>query len=167
MRYQTLEEFYALVPQAAKLKHLMDTASVKEAVGSSHNHQAWAGGYCDHICETMNIVVWLYETSPRKPPFKLEDALLVMFLHDIEKPFKKEFGHTWTTKEARRAFRESVIQQNEITLTAEQTNALLYVEGEHDYSNKERKMQPLAAFCHCADILSARLWWAYGKESCW
>ena len=135
------------------------------ATGSSHNHQAWVGGYIHHIVECLNIARWVYSTSPRPLPFTLPDALLVLFLHDIEKPFKWEFH--WSTKEARRNFRETLIQQNQISLTDEQKNALLYVEGEHDYSNKERKMKPLAAFCHTCDILSARLWWNRGKEREW
>src|SRR5271167_3580763 len=61
-----------------------------EAAGSSHNHQAWEGGYLDHIVETMNIACQLYETlnGARKLPFQLHEALEVMFLHDLEKPFK-------------------------------------------------------------------------------
>ena len=59
-----------------------------KAAGSSSNHQAWEGGYLDHVAETMNIARWLYGCSPRNFPFRLSDALVVMFLHDIEKPFK-------------------------------------------------------------------------------
>jgi hypothetical protein len=167
MRYKTLDEFYNSVPQAAKLKHLMDTEATKKAKGSNHNHQTWEGGYVDHVCETLNIAAWLYETSPRKLPFSVEEALLVMFLHDIEKPFKAEYGHTWETKEDRRNFREKLILQNQVRLSKAQWNALDYVEGEHDYSNKERKMGQMAAFCHCCDILSARLWHNLGREKSW
>jgi hypothetical protein len=164
--YISIEDFYYKVPEAAKLKHVMKYAADKGAAGSGHNHQAWPGGYADHVTEVLNIAIWLYVTSPRKLPFKLEDALLVLFLHDIEKPFKID-GHVWTTKEARRAFRELVIQMNEVRLTDEQKNALEYVEGEHDYSGTERKMGPMAAFCHICDVFSARVWHDKGREHSW
>jgi hypothetical protein len=167
MQYKSLDDFYNSVPQAAKLKHLMDIDATKKAKGSNHNHQTWEGGYVDHVVESMNIAAWLYTTSPRPLPFKLEEALLVMFLHDIEKPFKADFGHTWKTKEDRRTFRETLIQQNQVRLSKAQWNALEYVEGEHNYSNKERMMGEMAAFCHCCDILSARLWHNRGSEHTW
>ena len=166
MIYRTLNELLDLIPEVGNLKTFTESLGFKEAAGSSHNHQAWKGGYLDHVVETMNIACWLYETSPRKLPFKLEDALVVMFLHDIEKPFKG--SHHWDTKEDRRTFRDTFIHQNQIALTVDQRNALRYVEGEYDdYSNKERKMGPLAAFCHCCDVMSARLWWFHGEERKW
>ena len=62
----------------------------RPAKGSSSNHQAWEGGYLDHIAETMNIACQLYNTlnNLRRLPFSLSNALEVMFLHDIEKPFR-------------------------------------------------------------------------------
>lgn len=164
--YRTLNTLLGLIPEVAgKLKSFTESPLCKEAVGSSHNHQAWEGGYLDHVTEALNLACWLYETSPRPLPFKLEDALVVMFLHDIEKPFKGQCK--WPTKEDRREFRNTFIQQNQIALTDVQKNALEYVEGEHDYSNTERKMNELAAFCHCCDILSARVWYSKGKEHAW
>src|SRR5262249_55361517 len=34
----------------------------RSARGSSHNHQAWAGGYADHIREVMNLAVVQHES---------------------------------------------------------------------------------------------------------
>jgi len=164
--YRNLNELLDRMPEVSgKLQEFLESEICKDAAGSSHNHQAWKGGYLDHIVETMNIACWLYETSPRPFPFSLEDALVVMFLHDIEKPFKGI--SVWPTKEARRLFRDTFIQQSQIALTDEQSNAICYVEGEHDYSSTERKMGTLAAFCHCCDIFSARLWHNKGKERRW
>jgi hypothetical protein len=61
---------------------------IGNAPGSTKNHQAWEGGYIDHITEVMNIAHWLYTSSPRPLPFGLADALEVLFLHDLEKPWK-------------------------------------------------------------------------------
>jgi hypothetical protein len=142
------------------------------ACGSSHNHQAWPGGYFDHVAEVMNLACQLYRTlsSLRKLPFALHEALEVMFLHDIEKPFKDGKTLVWETKlgtmtveavkENRKKFRADIIQKYNIKLTPEQENALRYVEGvpDSEYTPGERTMGELAAFCHCCDILSARLW---------
>lgn len=148
--------------------------SFVEAMGSSGNHQAWKGGYLDHIAETMNIACQLYRTLSglRKLPFELPDVLEVMFLHDIEKPFKAgdkllyKGKFTDATKSNRKQFRASIIEEYGITLTPAQENALRYVEGVPDceYTPGERTMGELAAFCHCCDILSARLWHDKGKE---
>jgi hypothetical protein len=145
----------------------------ESAHGSTHNHQAWAGGYLDHISEVMNIACQLYNTfdTLRKLPFELYEALEVMFLHDIEKPFKEngclldETGNkTEATKANRKAFRRNMIGKYGVRLTEEQDNALEYVEGVPDsqYTPGERTMGELASFCHCCDILSARLWWDRG-----
>ncbi|MEB3340037.1 hypothetical protein, partial [Okeania sp.] len=57
--------------------------------GSTHNHQAWVGGYIDHIQEVMNIAYSFYHhlNGLRTLPFSLSDVLLVTFLHDLEKPW--------------------------------------------------------------------------------
>ena len=62
------------------------------APGSSHNHQAWPGGYGDHVTETMNLAIVLYGRlgGLRPLPFTLADALVVLFLHDLEKPWRYE-----------------------------------------------------------------------------
>src|SRR5579884_732757 len=74
----------------------------RSARGSSHNHQAWAGGYADHIREVMNIAVVLYEALGRRRPlpFSLSDALVVLFVHDLEKPWAyEEVGGVWRRRE--------------------------------------------------------------------
>jgi len=141
----------------------------RAAKGSSNNHQAWEGGYIDHVSEVMNLACQLYRTLSglRKLPFTLSEALEVMFLHDIEKPFKKsdllvyKDEHPITaTKDNRKKFRADIVQKFGIKLTSEQENALRYVEGvpDSEYTPGERTMGELAAFCHSCDILSARLW---------
>ena len=87
------------------------------ARGSSNNHQAWEGGYLDHVKETMNVASLMYEhlNNIRPLPFSLSDALLVMFLHDIEKPWKYEIKKDGTlmiieslaAKEAQHEFRKT------------------------------------------------------------
>ena len=142
------------------------------ARGSSHNHQAWPGGYADHVREAMNIAVVLYEAlAPLRPvPFSLSDALVVMFVHDLEKPWAyEEVGGTWRRREGLKenahAFRLARLAEAGLTLPEELERAVAFVEGEGGkYSNTERGMSPLAAFCHMCDVASARLWHDYPLE---
>lgn len=140
------------------------------APGASHNHQIWRGGYIDHVKECMNLAIVLYDvfSSLRPLHFSLPDALLVLFLHDLEKPWKYslskegELVDKEMTKEDRAEFRNKKLEEYGIRLTAEQENAMKYVEGEwKDYSNKYRVQGELAAFCHVCDVISARIWHNY------
>ena len=136
------------------------------AWGSSHNHQAWTGGYLAHVIDVMNTAVILHPalSSYRPLPFTASDALVVLFLHDIEKPWRRdpktgELDETLRTKGQRERFRLLQVAKYEFTLTQEQHNALKYVEGEgDDYSPTRRVMNELAAFCHLCDVASARIW---------
>lgn len=140
----------------------------KTVQGSSHNHQAWVGGYYDHVQDVMNIGIALHTflSSLRPIPCTISDVLLVLFLHDIEKPWKYEMHNgalrikpELVDKKAQRAFRDDTLRTYGISLTPEQENAMLYVEGEHTaYTPGQRTMHPLAALCHLADVTSARIW---------
>lgn len=133
----------------------------RETPGSSHNHQNWPGGYFDHIREVMNIAVALYGflSSIRPLPFSLSDLLLVLFLHDIEKPWKYGHGLLLHTKKERHEFRMKKLAEYSVVLTPDQENGMYYVEGEgEDYSNTQRVMGSLACVAHMCDIASARLW---------
>ena len=211
--YLRINELLEMIPNSAALRNIMteNYERMMIAPGSSKNHQAWEGGYIDHVTETMNIACQLFWTFERlRPlPFVLSDPLVVMFLHDLEKPWKHLpvanneclCGHLlgdhnrinpWSdaacrhctglprncnmyrplvlkTKEDRRAFRDGMIEEYGILLSDNQKNALKYVEGipDSEYKPGDRIMGELAAFCHCCDILSARLWYDWGKEHSW
>ena len=137
------------------------------APGSGHNHQAWPGGYLDHLDEVCGAAGALHDamSALRPLPFTVDDALLVLFLHDVEKVFKRlPDGCRHDPVYARlvadpRALQERVCVDYELSLTAEQRNALRYVHGEgDDYRKDKRVMGPLAAFCHMCDVWSARGW---------
>lgn len=143
--------------------------------GSKTKHQAWPGGYIDHITETMNLSVIFYNSlnELRKLPFSLSDALLVLFLHDIEKPWKQspdfknkfEDANGIKDKNAIENFKKEIIQKYNLKLTSEQLNALKYVEGEgNDYDPFKRVSNELASFCHICDVWSARGWHDFPKS---
>jgi len=152
------------------------------AQGSGHNHQAWLGGYQDHIiqCLLMAQDQWhllnSYQvsgfdlpTQRYKPDFSLEDACLVLYFHDIEKIWK--YGSN-SRRLAQGGYlnKRLVAVENKnvwflgilpyrygVHLEERHLHAIDYIHGEMDYSKTERKMSPLAAFCHCIDIMSARM----------
>lgn len=150
----------------ADYRYLFETAP-----GASHNHQAWPGGYADHITDAMNIVSIIFDTlnDVRSLAFSKSDAILVIFLHDLEKPFRYSYDTNGniladpklSTKSAKSDKRLDVIAKYNIQLNEQQSNALKYIEGvrENEYSPGARTMGELASLCHCADTLSARLWY--------
>lgn len=148
-----------------KLMKLLDDhqAIIYRAKGSLHNHQAWEGGYLQHVSDCMLIAQHIYSIE-WEIQFSWSSVVLVLFLHDIEKPFMQDrmannpLMQEWTKAE-RLMYRIEIIRQYEIILTAKELSALMFVEGEGmAYNNQERKMNELAALCHAADVLSARLW---------
>ena len=177
--YHSLENLIEMIDEPNRticLRILKDNRTLFETVqGSSHNHQAWPGGYFDHVKDVMNIGVVLYGQLNliRSLPFILSDVLLVLFLHDIEKPWKYEIVDgifrikpTLDEKPAQREFRNRKLQEYGILLTSDQENGMMYVEGEYkDYSPKQRMMNPLAALCHLADVTSARIWFDYPAKN--
>lgn len=147
-----------------------------DSPGSTGAHQAWPGGYADHIKEVMNIANTLYVSlgADRKLPFKIQSALLVLFLHDCEKPFKnasdaelEKFG--WITKRPTKSdklFQQELLSHYKFDLTSDEMNGLKYVEGEgEDYKHGDRVQGPLAAFCHICDVTSARIWHDYPRKN--
>jgi hypothetical protein len=158
----------------ALLDKLLADPALRLSPGSSHNHQAWPGGYLDHVLDCLRIAGRLYvpmfDSWSVPVPFTLPSVIRVLFLHDIEKPWRHAARHMprthWSTveelasgdKTARKECRRVVMARMGITLTAEEENAMLYVEGEHDdYSPQRRVMNELAAFCHMCDVASARI----------
>lgn len=157
-----------------KLYKIMDdhAATFAAAKGSMHNHQAWPGGYWQHVADTMQLAQRImFATMPKgwPVPFSWSSVVLVLFLHDIEKPFMQERMANnpemplWP-KEQRAGFRDGIIYRYQIAITEEERIALKFIRGEESaHSHKERKMNELGALCHAADVLSARLWHSRNK----
>lgn len=133
---------------------------IYKAFGSSHNHQNWVGGYADHILETLNIARLLYKTMHefRNLDFSLDSALIVLYFHDVEKIWLYTTGEVVNKEQ----FYTEELQKFNIVFSEDEMNGLKYVHGEgKDYSSSERVMCKLAAFCHVADTISARIWFDY------
>lgn len=140
-----------------------------KAAGSTKSHHAWEFGYRDHLQEVMNLACILYErlNQERVMPFSLPSALLVLFLHDCEKPFKQASDSDlekflWVKQRPTKSdkkFHRQLVEYYGFALTENEWNGLDYAEGEKDdYVHGERVQGPLAAFCHVCDNISARIW---------
>lgn len=175
----SLDQLISLIdePNQSNCRRFLDENldSLRMARGSSHNHQNWLGGYLDHVSDAMNIgraLFFLLVIIGRPLPFTLSDVLLVLFLHDAEKPWTYDahldgsytISERFKTKSAQHAFREELFNRYDFVLTAAQQNALKYIEGEmNDYRSDKRIMNELAAVCHACDVLSARLFYRYPR----
>jgi hypothetical protein len=153
----------------------------RNAPGSGHNHQAWPGGYEDHITEAMNICRLLFvalESTgriaqfPADEQFTLGDAMTVVFLHDIEKPWRARYENGAIVvdpalygKPSRVAFARQKLAEYGVRLTPPQDNAFKYIEGirDADYRPDDRIMGRLAAFCAPCDLWSARMLWDFPR----
>lgn len=168
-RYANLEELIDMIEEpnrsACKRIYLENKSIFKQSKGSSVKHQAWEGWYLDHVRDIMNIAIELHGNLSKHRPlhFSLSDALLILFLHDLEKPWKYA-GNEQQKAELRgfqdyKDFIKSKIIEYWFQLTDEHWNGLKYVHGEwSDYDPKVRIQWPLAAFVHICDTISARIW---------
>jgi hypothetical protein len=191
--YYVIDELIDMMdePNRTVCRRILDenTELFRMAPGSTHNHQAWRGGYWDHVVEVMNLWVVLYrafEATGRitqlepEERFSLADGLPVLFLHDIEKPWRCLLvdGHPvlgedgqlvvnpeLTSKAARKAFAAAKLQEYGIVFSPQQENAFKFVEGirDEDYTPGDRLMLPLATFCHLCDMMSARAFYDFPK----
>ena len=178
-RYYSLDEAIQMIdePNRARCHFVLsDNPDFTNARGSKTKHQAWPGGYLDHVTDTMNLAVIFHEilsSTGRPLDFTLSDSLLVMFLHDLEKPYKQTRGVKLGLEDSSgkkdddviKSFREKLFDQYGFELTEKHLNAVRYIEGENkDYHPTERVMNELAAFCHMCDIWSARGWYDFPKK---
>jgi hypothetical protein len=131
---------------------------IYDSKGSSHNHQNWEGGYASHIADACQIAKVLYVSLTRcfsEVPVSIDSAIIVLYFHDIEKIWKYTDG-TFIDKIE---WYEKILPERGITFSPEELNALRYTHGEgDDYRKDARVMNELAALCHAADNLSARIW---------
>lgn len=176
--YYTLEQMLEMIdePNRTACQNILNDnlELFKTVQGSAHNHHTWLGGYYDHVQEVMNIAIVLYErlNSLRPLPFSLSDLLLVLYLHDIEKPWRYDLidgklynKESMQDREMQNNFRIQKLKEYGIKLNPEHENGIKYTEGEgKDYSMNGRVMNELACLAHMSDVCSARLWFDYPEK---
>ena len=162
--YRSLERLLELLDEpyytGFTMLMMMDGDVLARAPGSARDHQAWPGGYLDHVREVMNTAVVLYEAlgSMRWLPFDLPDALAVLFAHDLEKPWAyEEKDGSWLLlaefrdKEFAHAFRVRKLASCGVRLPESLERAMRLTKS-------EGRLPPLAAFTRMCDIVSTRIW---------
>ncbi len=154
-----IENSYQIPMQGLALLYRIESERIMRAPGSRGAHHAYCGGYMDHIIETVQWFDVLYASQSRvkKPTFIREEGHVGILMHDIEKAWKYIDRPDIITKDDRHQFRTELIGKYNIPLTAAIRNAIENAEGEVEYEPGQRKMLPLAAMVHAADVLSARL----------
>jgi len=149
-------------------------AAFLAAPGSGHNHQFHKGGLADHYDELFAIAATLHRSlSELRPlPFTLDEALLILFLHDLEKIYKRieadvpRDNSYYDLAYDQHALQARIIKDYGLTLNDSEENALEYVHGEgDDYRKDARIAGPLAAFVHDCDYWSARGWFDEPRKS--
>ncbi|MFT7144482.1 MAG: hypothetical protein ACI8QY_000534 [bacterium] len=150
------------------------------AAGSSSKHQAWQGGYADHIAEILRINRATYQalSNIRPLPFTEDSALIALFFHDMEKPFKYGPKDNTLCKNWHEHMKHNKLNWHQVKdkildemqkdyhfkFSSDELNALQYTHGEgDDYSPTKRIASPLAAHVHHCDNTSARIWHSEGK----
>jgi hypothetical protein len=139
---------------------------LQTAAGSRSSHHSWPGGYWDHVTECLNLAVAHYAlwSALRPLPYDIWEAYEVLFVHDLEKPWKYVPDMPCpipvpdlSAKPERAAFRLDLLGHYGVRFTAQQRNAMKYCEGEgNDHHPERRVMEPLAHLCHTCDETSAR-----------
>lgn len=129
-----------------------------DAPGSSGNHQSYPGGYYDHIADCMYNGYTLYDSfiKDTDSEISLSDMMVVLFLHDIEKPVK--YSMEKNMRPSDEEIRILLLDKFNIKLSNDIILGLKYIHGEgDDYRKDKRVMTPLCAICHCSDVISARV----------
>lgn len=142
--------------------HLQNQWLILSSKWSSHNHQNWDWWYKDHIIEIFSIADTLYDwlNNKRTLNFSLDSVKIVLYFHDVEKILKYTFWVTWFDKW--NYYINILPQKFGFNFEDFELNALKYIHWEwDDYSWHKRVMNELAAFCHCCDTISARIWYDY------
>ena len=131
-----------------------------KAPGSKIKHQSWKGGYLVHLVDTMMYAESMILDIENRFDIKISfsSAILVLFLHDLEKPWKYVLKHKFANEKEKKEFINFLLEKYKIILNDDEKNALKYIHGEGgEYSPDVRVQKPLAALCHAADNNSARI----------
>lgn len=169
----TIDRLLPLVPYILKIEEPNRSAMVRLYTveqerlhlcpGSTHNHQVWPGGYTDHLLAMLQFAKIIFaQVSPEKG-LSFGDLALVIFLHDIEKPWKYVSTPTGEKIDFKNEleiseFRQRILERYGFQLAHKHLNALKYAHGEGaDYRADKRVMNELAALLHICDVWSARV----------
>ena len=136
-------------------------------------HHNWQGGLYTHTEQVMNIAVDLFDEWKDKFTVKLDDIIIVSFIHDLNKMYKYKL-RLLSEKKLNKPFYKyenkykltyppemdvlRILAEHNISLTRQQTEALAWHHGGwSDASKTYKSNSQLAALIHIADLFSARV----------
>lgn len=126
------------------------------APGALESHQAWPGGFLDHILDMITIGETIYKTQ-EDLPFTFGDLVLVILLHDIEKPFRYVEPAMPFEGATNQEIYDFLGKTYHFVLDEMHLNALKYAHGENEhYIPHKRVMKELGGYLHACDVISAR-----------
>lgn len=147
-----------------------DFGTAPAAVKYHHN---WKGGLYIHTEQVMNIAVDMFNNWKNNISIKLDDVIIVSFIHDLDKMYKYERRpeservrgkpfYYYKYKEKATYTPEMdvlrILAEYGISLTRQQTEALAWHHGGWSNVAKSYKSNSqLAAIVHIADLFSARV----------
>lgn len=173
--HRSVEDFIATVTpeRAGPLAdyHKANLTRFNTAKGSGTKHQAWPGGYRDHVTQMLNMAYRIsnsLEALYGKLPFPWESVVVAVYFHDVEKTWKHvpeallvdpvpdKYEHL-----------DRELPRFGLFLTEDERNAIRFAHGEPEelYNKTDRVMGRLAALVHSCDMLSARLTFDLDTES--
>ena len=145
--------------------YVQNAKKIARTPGARKKHQAWEGGYLDHVVYSTNYGIKLHNLNLEfgfKPDHNEGDIALVMLLHDFGKIVRyKRVEDCWdyvkNPDKAEHDFLDKSIKDYGFQLNDIQKNALEFVHGEGSkYTPNGRLMLSLATICHQADVWNAR-----------
>jgi hypothetical protein len=148
--------------------HAEHKTLIEAALGSRSNHQAWDGGYVDHLSQCFVLLEKYHRTLTPVWSEHVDkmSAYIVLYFHDIDKIWKYSKDGLPLGFNLIKFYTETLKDQWGIMFDEDELNALKYIHGEGgDYSKTHRVMRPLAALCHIIDVTSARLLFDKGPIS--
>jgi hypothetical protein len=184
----TLENWIATIKNKRRRERLGSLLELlrpvlERAPASGKLHQTWKGGLRDHLAQMLRWARMVYEHGDvelgRPWPFSWDSVVVAIFCHDAEKYVKYRFA----TGEERERYRQETYGDKDwddvkwevigtfqnlsnLTLTAQERNAVKYTHGEGaDYSKNRRVSNRLAALVGAVDRLSARAFFDVGQRN--
>lgn len=151
---------------------LDDFTTAPAAVKYHHN---WMGGLYVHTEQVMNIAVDMFNDWKDNLNIKLDDIIIVSFIHDLDKMYRYELRpeserkknkvfYLFKTRKDKHNYSNEmevlrILAGYNISLTKEQTEALAWHEGGWSDASflKHKSNSQLPVIIHIADLFSAKI----------
>jgi hypothetical protein len=141
---------------------------LQDAPGSRSSSFSWRGGYLSHIKDTIEIAKRHHPVLPESSGIDLEEALIVLYFHDIERPvlYARSRGlqipdgvnetDLGVNSMGRISFYSEVLPSLGIELNKREFYALKFFHEFVGVRAADQSGEQLAGFCRMCDVYSHR-----------